>query len=135
MDVFMIKKKMLKTKKEPESTRHKLEQKYGQIFQELDELRSTAIENLQKFIKDAEYYALSSEQILNQKSMITLLHLGQSEPNQMHDLIEMDLNVFDDKSDLKAIDNNVKMLEQTIDNLKTLQGNIDQDNNVDSCGM
>jgi hypothetical protein len=41
MDVFMIKKKMLKTKidglyeaglKEPESTRHKLEQKYEQIF-------------------------------------------------------------------------------------------------------
>ena len=52
----------------------------------------------------------------------------------MHDLIEMDLNVFDDKSDLKAIENNVKMLEQTIDNLKTLQGNIDQDNNVDSSG-
>ena len=143
MDVFMIKKEMLKIKidglyevglKELESTRHKLVQKYGQIFQEQDELRSTAIENLQKFINDAEYYASSSEQILNQKSMINLLHLGQAETNQMQDLIEMDLNVFDDKSDLKAIENNVKMLEQTIDNLKTLQGNIDQDNNVDSCG-
>jgi hypothetical protein len=66
--------------------------------------------------------------------MITLLHLGQAETNQMHDLIDMDLNVFDDKSDFKVIDNNVKMLEQTIDNLKKLQGNIDQDNNVDSCG-
>jgi hypothetical protein len=66
--------------------------------------------------------------------MITLLNLGQSERNQMHDLIEMDLNVFDEKSDFKAIENNVKMLEQTIDNLKTLQGNIDQDNNVDSSG-
>ena len=131
MDVFMIKKKMLKTKidglyeaglKEPESTRHKLEQKYGQIFQELDELRSTAIENLKKFIKDAEYYALSSEQILNQKNMITLLNLGTSETNTMHDLIAMDLNVFDDKSAFKTSENNVTLLEQTIDNLKTLQG-------------
>ena len=120
--------------KELESTRHKLVQTYRKIFQEQDELRSTAIENLQKFIKDAECSALCSEQILNQKSMITLLNLGQSETNQMHDLIEMDLNVFDEKSDFKAIENNVKMLEQTIDNLKTLQGNIDQDNNVDSCG-
>jgi hypothetical protein len=84
--------------KELESTRHKLVQKYGQIFQEQDELRLTAIENLQKFIKDAEYSALSSEQILNEKSMITLLNLGQSERNQMHDLIAMDLKVFDDKS-------------------------------------
>jgi hypothetical protein len=143
MDDFMIKKEMLKIKidglykvglKELESTRHRLVQKYGQIFQEQDELRSTAIEILEKFIKDAEYYALSSEQILNQKSMITLLNLGTSETNTMHDLIAMDLNVFDDKSDFKAIEINVKMLEQTIDNLKTLQGNIDQDNNVDSCG-
>ena len=143
MDDFMIKKEMLKIKidglyevglKELESTRHKLVHKYGQIFQEQDELRSTAIENLQKFIKDAKYYALSSEQILIQQNMITLLHLGQAETNQMHDLIDMDLNVFDDKSDFKVIENNVKMLEQPIDNLKTLQGNIDQDNNVDSCG-
>jgi hypothetical protein len=64
------------------------------VKQEQDELRSTAIENLQKFIKDAECSALSSEQILNQKSMITLLNLGQSERNQMHDLIAMDLKVF-----------------------------------------
>jgi hypothetical protein len=77
MDIFMIKKEMLKIKidglyevclKELESTRHRLVLKYGQIFQEQDELRLTAIENLQKFIKDAEYYALSSEQIINQKS-------------------------------------------------------------------
>lgn len=143
MDVFMIKKEMLKIKidglyeaglKELESTRHKLVQKYGQIFQEQDELRSTAIENLQKFIKDAENYALSSEQILNQKSMITLLNLGQSEKNQMQDLIAINLNEFDDKSAFKAIDNNVTMLEQTIDNLKTLQGTIDQEKNVDSYG-
>ena len=143
MDDFMIKKEMLKIKidglyeaglKELESTRHKLVQKYGQIFQEQDELRSTAIENLQKFIKDAEYSALSSEQILNQKSMITLLNLGQSERNQMHDLIAMDLKVFDDKSAFKVIDNDVTMLEQTIDNMKTLQGNIDQEKNADSYG-
>ena len=120
--------------KELESTRHKLVQTYGQIFQEQDELRSTAIENLQKLIKDAECSALSSEQILNQKSMITLLNLGQSERNQMHDLIAMDLKVFDDKSAFKVIDNDVAMLEQTIDNLKTLQGNIDQEKNVDSYG-
>jgi hypothetical protein len=143
MDIFMIKKEKLKIKidglyevclKELESTRHSLVQKYGQIFQELDELRSTAIENLKKFIKDAEYYALSSEQILNQKSMITLLNLGTSETNTMHDLIAMDLNVFDDKSAFKVIDNDVAMLEQTINNLKTLQGNIDQEKNVDSYG-
>ena len=120
--------------KELESTRHKLVQKYGQIFQEQDELRLTAIENLQKIIKDAEYSALSSEQILNQQSLITLLNLGQSERNQMHDLIAMDLKVFDDKSAFKVIDNDVAMLEQTIDNLKTLQGNIDQEKNVDSYG-
>jgi pyruvate-formate lyase-activating enzyme len=77
----------------------------------------------------AECSALSSEQILNQKSMITLLNLGQSERNQMHDLIAMDLKVFDDKSAFKVIDNDVAMLEQTIDNLKTLQGNIDQEKN------
>ena len=143
MDIFMIKKEMLKIKidglyevclKELESTRHRLVLKYGQIFQEQDELRLTAIENLQKFIKDAEYYALSSEQIINQKSMITFLHLGQAETNQMDDLIEMDLNIFDDKSAFKVIDNDVAMLEQTIDNLKTLQGNIDQEKNVDSYG-
>jgi hypothetical protein len=81
-----------------------------------------------------EYYALSSEQIINQKSMITFLHLGQAETNQMDDLIEMDLNIFDDKSAFKVIDNDVAMLEQTIDNLKTLQGNIDQEKNVDSYG-
>jgi hypothetical protein len=113
---ILIKKEMLKIKidglyeaglKELKSTRHKLVQKYGQIFQEQDELRSTAIENLQKFIKDAEYSALSSEQILNQKSMITLLNLGLSERNQMHDLIAMDLKVFDDKSAFKVIDNDV----------------------------
>ena len=66
--------------------------------------------------------------------MITLLHLGQSETNQMHDLIAMDLKVFDDKSAFEAIENNVTMLEQTIDNLTTLQGKIDQVQNVDSCG-
>jgi hypothetical protein len=143
MDEFMIKKEMLKIKidglyeaglKELESTRHKLVQKCGHIFQEQDELRLTAIENLQKFIKDAEYYALSSEQILNQKSMITFLNLGQSETNTMHDLIAMDLKVFDDKSAFKVIDNDVTMLEQTIDNLKTLHGNIDQEKNFDSYG-
>jgi pyruvate-formate lyase-activating enzyme len=53
--------------------------------------------------------------------MITLLNLGQSERNQMHDLIAMDLKVFDDKSAFKVIDNDVAMLEQTIDNLKTSQ--------------
>jgi hypothetical protein len=42
--------------------------------------------------------------------------------------------VFDDKSAFKVIDNDVAMLEQTIDNLKTLQGNIDQEKNVDSYG-
>jgi hypothetical protein len=52
----------------------------------------------------------------------------------MDDLIEMDLNIFDDKSAFKVIDNDVAMLEQTIDNLKTLQGNIDQEKNVDSYG-
>jgi dihydroorotase len=36
--------------------------------------------------------------------------------------IAMDLNVFDDKTAFKTSENNVTLLEQTIDNLKTLQG-------------